>query len=118
MWARIMKTPTSQRVTARPMGFVRSAWRALGAAREMGLPLGNIVRAIFSQPERIRLLAHFGAAMPYVERATLQGDAETGIQFIGQAQGLVDDLPSVADLIQTIVDEAAEARGRLATLEP
>jgi enoyl-[acyl-carrier protein] reductase II len=108
MWARIMRTATSERITRRPMRLPEAAWRALGSARSLGMPLRLVARALISQPDRIRMLAHFGASMPYVERATLQGDAETGVQFIGQAQGLVDDVPTAGELVSRIVAEAEE----------
>ena len=62
---------------------------------------------------RIRLLAYFGAAIPLVERATIQGDVERGVQFIGQAQGLVADVPAAGDLVLRIVAEAEQALERV-----
>ncbi len=106
MWARIMETPTSSKLTAKPMGFLESAWRATRSARAMGMPFRVVAKSLVSNPERVRMLAHFGASMPYVERATLKGDEETGVQFIGQAQGLVDDVPPAAELLARIMGEA------------
>ena len=108
MWARIMRTPTSERVTRRAMSFPETAARALGMARSMGMPLGQVLRSLFTRFERIRLLSYFGASLPRVELATIQGDVERGVQFIGQAQGLVHDVPAVAELIARVVSEAEE----------
>jgi enoyl-[acyl-carrier protein] reductase II len=113
MWARIMKTPTSERVTRRPMRFVETAWRSLRSARAMGLPLAVVVKSLFTQLARIRLLAYFGAAIPLVERATIHGDVERGVQFIGQVQGLVSDVPAAGDLVRRIVAEAEQALERV-----
>ena len=88
------------------MVFVTSALRAMRAGREMGLPMKPILQRLFQDPEQIRLLAHFGAAMPKVEAATIKGDVETGVQFIGQSQGLVEDIPSAGDLVRRVVEEA------------
>lgn len=41
--------------------------------------------------------------------AALQGDVEDGLVVAGQIVGMVDDLPSVADLVPRIVAAAAEA---------
>lgn len=106
MWARIMRTPTSVRITQKPMSFVMSALHAIRAGREMGLPMKPILQRLFRDPAQIRLLAHFGASMPKVEAATIKGDVETGVQFIGQAQGLVEDIPSAGDLVRRVVEEA------------
>jgi enoyl-[acyl-carrier protein] reductase II len=84
----------------------------------MGLPLRQLAATVLAQPERIRMLAHFGASLPRVERATIEGDIEAGVQFIGQAQGLVHDVPAAADLVRRIVaeaDEILEALGKQRT---
>jgi enoyl-[acyl-carrier protein] reductase II len=106
MWARIMETPTSVSLTRRPMSFLQTAWRSLRAARAMGLPMRQVAKALFTQLDRTRLLAYFGAAIPRVERATLEGDIEEGVQFIGQAQGLVHDIPEAGELVRRVVAEA------------
>lgn len=108
MWARIMKTPTSERVTRRPMSLPRAMLVALRASRQMGLPLRQLLQTIFTNPQRLRLLSYFGASMPRVEAATIEGDVEEGVQFIGQAQGLVHDVPGAADLLNRVLEEAEE----------
>jgi enoyl-[acyl-carrier protein] reductase II len=114
MWARLMETPKSVELTRKPMGLLTSGLRALRTAREMGMPLLPVLRRILANPEQAKLLAYFGAAMPYIEVATMQGDVENGVQFIGQAQGLVDDVVPAADLIERVVREAEATITRLA----
>jgi enoyl-[acyl-carrier protein] reductase II len=106
MWARIMRTPESERITSKPLGFVASAWQAVRTARSMGMPVGPVLRALLSDPGRIRMLSYFGASLPKVELATLQGDMDRGVQFIGQAQGLVEDVPDAAELVARVVADA------------
>ena len=44
-----------------------------------------------------------------------QGDTELGIWSVGQSQGLIDDIPSVSELVGRIVAEARDIiSGRLA----
>ena len=106
MWARIMRTPRSLAATRRPMSFFEMATGSLRTARTMGMPLRPVLQRILSNPGQTRLLAHFGASLPLVEAATIEGDLENGVQFIGQAQGLVGDVPAAAELIERIIDEA------------
>ena len=113
MWARIMKTPESLRITRRPMSFPETAVRALRSARAMGLPLRQVATSLFAQFDRVRLLSYFGASIPKVETATIQGDIEKGVQFIGQAQGLVHDVPTAGDLVQRVIREAEEILAKL-----
>lgn len=108
MWARLMRTPKSEQLTRRPMSFLETALRAIRASRAMGLPLKPVLERLFAQPDQARLLAYFGAAIPLVESATIEGDIEHGVQFIGQAQGLVHDIPSAREVVERTVSDAQE----------
>lgn len=55
------------------------------------------------------IVAQFGAATESLMKATIEGNFENGVQFIGQSQGLIDDIPSVEELTQRVVMEAMEA---------
>ena len=106
MWARLMETPASLERTRKPMGWVETALRAISTARSLGMPLRPVLQRLVAAPGQARLLAHFGASLPLVEKATVEGDVEHGVQFIGQAQGLVDDVPSAGELVRDIAAEA------------
>ena len=50
-------------------------------------------------------------------QAEKDGDADGGIWSAGQVVGLIDDIPSVADLMQNFMREATETiRGRLGSM--
>jgi len=55
------------------------------------------------------IIAQFGAATESLTKATVDGNLEEGVQFIGQCQGLINDIPNVNDLVQRIVREAMDA---------
>lgn len=114
MWARIMRTPRSIEVTRKPLSFPETAVRAIRTARSMGMPIRPVLRRLMSNPGQARMLAYFGASLPLVEAATIQGDTENGVQFIGQAQGLVEDVPSAADVVHRVVVEAQAVLDELA----
>jgi len=51
----------------------------------------------------------FSVAMragPAIQSAIVEGDLNKGVQLIGQVQGLVDDLPTVDELMKKIIAEA------------
>ncbi len=50
-----------------------------------------------------------------IQRAVVDGKPDEGLMATGQVAGRLADLPSCADLIQSIV---AEAQARLAALAP
>jgi NAD(P)H-dependent flavin oxidoreductase YrpB (nitropropane dioxygenase family) len=52
-----------------------------------------------------------------LKAAMVDGRADLGVMSSGQVVGVIDDLPSVADLITRIVSEAEAVLARLAGLE-
>ena len=42
-----------------------------------------------------------------------QGNHDKGVQLIGQVQGLIDDVPTVAELFSRLQQEARDCRDRL-----
>lgn len=114
MPCRIMKTEAAEEVARKPLSTFTASMRAMTAAREMGTPLGRIVSDVAKQgPVQALALAHFGAATLAIKRAIKDGDLESGVQLIGQAQGLIEDVPTVAEVVKRVLAEAAEARRRV-----
>ncbi|MFZ3194270.1 MAG: nitronate monooxygenase [Moraxellaceae bacterium] len=104
--ARYMQTPTAQRLTEKPMSFFVAAWQAMLAARQLQISLWKVLAGLIAQPRQIRLLACFGAATPRLKAATEQGDLVNGMQFIGQSQGLIHDIPTAQQLIERLIQDA------------
>lgn len=110
MPCRVMKTPTAEKRMAKKLTLWRVLWRALGAARESGRPLPGLVAEVLRNGFMQTLkLAYFGAATGEIRRAIQDGDHERGIQLIGQVQGLLHDVPTVAEIMQRTLDEAGAA---------
>lgn len=59
--------------------------------------------------EKMYIIAQFGAATESIMKATVEGNHKEGVQFIGQSQGLIGDIPSVDELVQRIILEAVDA---------
>ncbi len=104
--ARYMQTPTANKLTKKPMNFFVAAWQAMLAARQLNISLWKIMAGLVVEPAKIRLLACFGAATPRLKAATEQGDLKNGMQFIGQSQGLIHDIPTAQVLVERIIAEA------------
>ena len=64
--------------------------------------------------DKVKLLSLFGAATKKIKAATVEGDVNKGVQFIGQTQGLIEDQPSVQELIERTLTQAAEGSALLA----
>lgn len=104
--ARYMQTDIAQQLTKKPMNFFVAAWQAMLAARQLNISLWKIMAGLIVEPKKIRLLACFGAATPRLKAATEQGDLTRGMQFIGQSQGLIHDIPTAKVLIERTVQDA------------
>jgi enoyl-[acyl-carrier protein] reductase II len=110
MPCRVMKTPAAEKAMAKPLSLPRVAWKALALAREMNRSLLGILRDALRQGfvETLKL-AYFGAATRQIRGAILDGDHKKGVQLIGQVQGLVQDIPTVAELVERVMNEAGQA---------
>jgi len=106
LWARVMKTPRSVKETRRPMNIIVAAWEATKAARMVKQPVWKILMGMLAMLDKVLLLAYFGASVPRLKAATIDGDLNKGVQFIGQTQGLIDDIVPVAEIVQRTLSEA------------
>lgn len=107
---RVMTTPNSRKVMSRKFNPVRAMWRAFLAAREMNKPLLGIVKDVFKMGlEQTLTVTFYGAAVLQIRKATLEGNHEQGVQLIGQVQGLVNDVPTVEELTQRVMQEVRDA---------
>ena len=114
---RVMRTPGGRKHTARKLSPPVALSRSLKAARELNTPLHHLAREAMSQGVVGAVkVAYFGAATLAMRKAIDEGNHEDGVQLIGQSQGLVHDVASVADIVQRVMAEAAELRRRLAGL--
>ncbi len=111
--ARVMSNQLTQKQVTRPMGFLRAAWEAKKAAKLVAQPVWRILLGLLVMPQKIKMLAYFGASVPKLKAATIEGDLDNGIQFIGQSQGLIQDQASVSEIIERVVAQACEQHEKL-----
>ncbi len=111
---RVMRTETAIQLTKKPLGLFTALRRALSVAREMKMPISKLLADLFKNGIKTTLqLAYFGAASLAIKNAIQFGDHKKGVQLIGQAQGLVRDVPSVSELFSTIMSQAHSVRKNL-----
>ncbi|WP_301179728.1 NAD(P)H-dependent flavin oxidoreductase [Thalassolituus sp. UBA3500] len=106
LWARVMKTPRSVKETKRPMNLIMAGIEATKAAKIVKQPVWKIMLGMMVMLDKIKLLAYFGASVPRLQAATINGDLDKGVQFIGQTQGLIEDIPTVQELVDRILADA------------
>mmetsp|Transcript_8218 Transcript_8218/g.18435 ORF Transcript_8218/g.18435 Transcript_8218/m.18435 type:complete len:360 (+) Transcript_8218:92-1171(+) len=110
--ARVLKGDESLRLIKKPAPLPVVVYRAFNAARKMNIPLYKVIPGLITQWEKMYIIAQFGAATESIMRATVDGNHKEGVQFIGQSQGLIGDIPAVDELVQRIIYEAIIASSR------
>jgi enoyl-[acyl-carrier protein] reductase II len=106
IYARVMRTPEAIKATKKPMSFFVASIEAMKAAAMVKQPIWKIMLGMLAKVDKVKLLAYFGAAVPRLKAATVDGDYKKGVQFIGQTQGLINDQPSVQKIFDTIRQDA------------
>ncbi|MFP5220149.1 MAG: NAD(P)H-dependent flavin oxidoreductase [Actinomycetes bacterium] len=105
-----------------PKALARSARAALAYRRLSGTRLPDMVReglAMKRSSELTWTQVLMAANTPMLlKSAMVDGRPDLGVMASGQVVGLIDDLPSCAELMDRIVREATEVLTRLSTASP
>jgi enoyl-[acyl-carrier protein] reductase II len=84
-------------------------------ARMTGFPWAKLAMGILaSGPRTSRLMSKMANGFTAFRRGTVEGDVERGVLPLGQVTGLVDDTPSVAELVERVVGRAEAVARSLA----
>jgi enoyl-[acyl-carrier protein] reductase II len=86
------------------------------AAQKMDMPVWKVLPGLLTQFEKMFIIAQFGAATEHIQAATVDGSLKEGVQFIGQSQGMIHDIPTVEQIVQRIVGETRDASVNTASL--
>jgi enoyl-[acyl-carrier protein] reductase II len=107
--ARVLRTPTSEMLMAKRPSIPVVVYRAFQAAKKMNVPLIKVIPGLLTQWDKMFAVSQFGAATTAIQAATVDGEMDGGVQFVGQSQGLIYDIPTVEDMMQRIMKEAEAA---------
>lgn len=92
---------------------------ALAFRKQTGTSLGDLVREGLAMRKSQELtwaqLAMAANAPMWIKAALVDGNPEVGVLPTGQNVGVIDELPTVAELLDTIVADANATLGRLGT---
>jgi enoyl-[acyl-carrier protein] reductase II len=115
LYCRVMNTPSAKKAIKRGMSLPRAAIVSMSMAKELHLnwfmlALGTILRG----PKIMLQLAHFASAVEKIKAATEDGDLKEGVHLIGQVQGLINDMPTVAEVMKRTIEEARAIQKNMA----
>jgi len=113
--ARFMKSRASHRIMKRRLNPLNALLNSRKIAQLLGLPwlklfVGILVAGYTKAVQMARMAIGFEA----FKRGTIDGDNDRGVLPLGQVAGIIQDTPTVAEVIRRIVDEAAAAQQSLA----
>ncbi|MGV3759532.1 MAG: NAD(P)H-dependent flavin oxidoreductase [Actinomycetota bacterium] len=116
---RVIRTDVVDRIERSPrlLRFPRAAMAALRFRKETGTPLGALVReglAMHRNQDLTWSQVALAANAPMLIKATMvDGKPEAGVLPTGQVTGVIDELPTVAELLDRIEKEAETALAHL-----
>jgi NAD(P)H-dependent flavin oxidoreductase YrpB (nitropropane dioxygenase family) len=119
---RVLRTDLVDRLerAGRARGLLRAVASATRFRRLSGLSWSAMIReglAMRRGRDRTWAQVIMAAHTPMLLRSGLvEGRTDAGVLAAGQVVGVIDDLPTVAEVIGTVVETAAETIGRLADL--
>jgi NAD(P)H-dependent flavin oxidoreductase YrpB (nitropropane dioxygenase family) len=111
---RVIRTPLVDRLerSGRVMTLVRSVEHAFAFRRATKASVADLVREGLAMKTKDELtfgqLAMAASAPMMTKAALVEGRPDVGVLPTGQAAGVMDDLPSVAEIIERIVREAEQ----------
>jgi NAD(P)H-dependent flavin oxidoreductase YrpB (nitropropane dioxygenase family) len=123
---RLLRTPLVERLdrpgaAGRLSGLLRSARSAAAFRRASGLTWPELIRQGRAMRRATELTwgqVLMAANTPMLLRAAMvDGRPDLGLMPSGQVAGLIEDLPSCAELIDRIMTEATECLGRIGQLQ-
>jgi enoyl-[acyl-carrier protein] reductase II len=86
-------------------------------ARMLGFPWAKLAAGILlSGPRKSLQMARMANGFTAFRIGSTEGDSRHGVLPLGQVTGLIDDTPSVAEVVQRVVTEAEEICGQLGAL--
>jgi NAD(P)H-dependent flavin oxidoreductase YrpB (nitropropane dioxygenase family) len=114
LYCRVLDTPAARKAIRKGLDLPAAFFTSQDIARQLRLPYAKLFAGVVASGwKNAKQLAFMANAFKAIRIATENGDNEKGVLTVGQATGLVRDIPSVAELIERIVTEASAARQRL-----
>jgi enoyl-[acyl-carrier protein] reductase II len=114
LWCRMLNTASAKKAVRRGMNAPKAAVASVGIARDLKLSWPKLLVGTLAQGrETVVRLIHMATAFKSIQLATEEGDLEKGVHLTGQVQGLIHDMPTVAEVITRTMEEARQAYARL-----
>jgi len=111
---RYVDAPGARRIIRRRLNPLSALIRSRAIAAMLGLPWAKLAAGIVaSGPAQSMRMARMAIGFDAFRDGCTTGDVDRGVLPLGQCAGLMDDTPTVAEVMERIVREAEQVAGRL-----
>jgi len=111
---RVMKTDAAKKAIKNGLNWPAAFFNSQDIARQMNLPYIKLFFGVLASGYgNAKQLAYLANAFKAIRVATEDGDSKTGVLPVGQSQGLIHDVPTIAELFERIVKEAKAAQAKV-----
>jgi enoyl-[acyl-carrier protein] reductase II len=112
---RVLDTEAARRADRKGFNPFVALVNSYTIAKHMRLPYLKVFLGLAGQGYKaMRQLAHMAMAFESLQKATEEGNTQTGILPVGQVTGLLHDEPTVAQVMERLIREAKGRKKRLA----
>ncbi|MBN2223650.1 MAG: nitronate monooxygenase [Deltaproteobacteria bacterium] len=109
--ARVMDTPPAHKVLKRGLNIPGAFVNSRAIAKQLGLPFFKLFFGVMAAGlDKAIALGYMANAFNSIKKATENGDHEIGVLPVGQVIGLLNDIPTVAEVMERIVKEAKDVQ--------
>jgi len=117
LWCRVMDTPPARRALKQGLSYTGALFNSKIISDQLGLPWFKLfIGVMLSGWKNAKQLAYLANAFKAIQLATEDGDLKEGVLTVGQAQGLVRDIPTVEELMTRMVKEATEIQKKMGAM--
>jgi len=115
IWCRVLKTKAAEKAIKKGVDLPAAFVNSRDVARQMNMPyLKLFIGILASGWSNAMKMAYMANGFKAFQLATEEGDLDKGILPVGQTTGLIHDEPTVAEVMDRIVNEAKQVQERLA----
>ncbi|HNU92644.1 MAG TPA: nitronate monooxygenase [Spirochaetota bacterium] len=115
--ARFMKSDIALKMAKRPLNLISAAINSREIAKSLGFPWFKLALAILlSGYGKARQMATMANGFKAFKVGTIEGDNEKGVLPLGQVTGLINDTPTVKQVIERIVSEAKAVKKQIGSM--
>jgi len=112
---RVMKTDAAARAIRRGLNLPAAFVNSREIAAQLGIPYLKLFLGVLASGwKNARQLAFMANGFKAIRIATEEGDMASGVLPVGQTAGLIHDEPTVKEVVERIVAEAAQVGKKMA----